>query len=183
MNKELYITGVFDSLKPIIRYDIAAEIDRPLNAYLDKGLQELKQRYQSANKMSRFMVWSRDRTHEFTMLWLELKPEIITSIEGYISVCKKRKMAKDIKATSARILVKNAMQEARLKHQFEGQTHRAKVSVLILPTRCLTFYITYSKLHDELPKMVESVKAIKEGLETFENKAKIEKVYNTANWE
>ena len=75
------------------------------------------------------------------------------------------------------------MKEAGLKHQFTAQTHRAKVSVLITDNRALTTYISYKKLYEQLPRLIESLKVIMHELESLGSLVSINKAYNTFDWE
>ena len=76
-----------------------------------------------------------------------------------------------------------AMKEAGLKHQFTAQTHRAKVSVLITDNRALTTYISYKKLYDQLPNVIESLKIIRHELKSLGSLVTINKAYNVLDWE
>ena len=44
--------------------------------------------------------------------------------------------------------------------------------------RGLLFYIPYKKLHEQLPKIMESLKIIRQELETFGNNASVIRTYN-----
>ena len=183
MNKQKYTEGLVDALKDDIRYNISAGVEIPLTDYLDKTLEIMKRRYQVANKWGRFHVWSRESLYEVTSIWEEAKPEIIKDLEKYIRECRSRKMTKDIKITSARALIREAMSEAGLKYRFEGQVYRAKVTVKLSESRAITVYILYSKISETLPRFIEALKTIKREYEILGNNTTFVKVYRTDDWE
>ena len=80
-------------------------------------------------------------------------------------------------------MIKSAMREADLKFQYNGQTHRAKVSVLIASNRAITLYIPYKRINEYLPQVMESLNLIKKGMETLDNNTTIDRAYNTGQWE
>ena len=88
-------------------------------------------------------------------------------------------MTKDIKSSSAKAVIAAAMKEAGLKYRYTGQTHRAKVSVLITKDRCLTVYIAYSRLNDQLPGIIQSLKNIKQELDALGGGITISKAQGT----
>ena len=182
MNKEKYTEGLVDALKDDIRYNISAGIEIPLTDYLDKTLEILKRRYQLVNKWGRFHTWSRENLKEVIHIWEEAKPDIIKDLENYIKTCRSRKMTREIKITSARVLIREAMQEAGLKYHFEGQAYRAKVTVQLNKTRAIIVYILYSKINEILPKTVEALKIIKQNIEFLGENTTFVKVYSNFEW-
>lgn len=70
------------------------------------------------------------------------------------------------------------MQEAGLKHQFTGQTYRARVSVLITQSRAITIYISYMKMHEQLQRIVESLKLICQEIDYLGKDVFISKAYD-----
>ena len=159
-----------------------AGAERSLNAYLDYALDLLKRRYQIANKRSSFATWSRSNINDIMNLWASIAPELTSTIEQYTKDCRTRKMTKDIKAASAKAIVLEAMKEAGLKHQFEGQTHRAKIRVLISDNRSLTVYIPYKSLAEQLPQAVHSMLIIKKEMAALPKTASINKAYYGEVW-
>lgn len=93
-----------------------------------------------------------------------------------------KKMTKDIKSSSAKAVLAAAMKDAGLKYRYIGQTHRAKLSVLITKDRCLTVYLAYSKLNDQLPHVIQSLKNIKHELDTLGNGITISKAPGAGAW-
>ena len=79
---------------------------------------------------------------------------------------------------TARAAIKAAMQEAGLKHQFTGQTYRARVSVLITQSRAVTIYISYKRMHEQLPRIVESLKLICQEIDCLGKDVFISKAYD-----
>jgi hypothetical protein len=79
---------------------------------------------------------------------------------------------------TARAAIKAAMQEAGLKHQFTGQTYRARVSVLITQNRAITIYISYKKMHEQLPRIIESLKLICQEIDCLGKDVIVNKAYN-----
>ena len=93
-----------------------------------------------------------------------------------------KKITKDIKSSSAKVVLAAAMKDAGLKYRYSGQTHRAKLSVLITKDRCLTVYLAYSKLNDQLPHVILSLKNIKHELDTLGNGITISKAPDAGAW-
>jgi hypothetical protein len=112
-----------------------------------------------------------------------MKPDLIAAIEDYIKDRRSRKMTKEIKSASAYAMIKAAMREADLRFQYCGQTYRARVSVLVTPKSALTLYISYKKINEQLPKVMESLKLIKKGMEVLGDNTSLSKAYNTGQWE
>jgi hypothetical protein len=112
-----------------------------------------------------------------------MKPELIDTIEKYIKVSRNRKLTKEIKSASAYAMIKSAMREADLKFQYNGQTHRARVSVLIASNRAITLYIPYKGINEYFPQVMESLMLIKKGMKVLDKNTTIDKVYNTDRWE
>ena len=183
MTQEEYILLIMDGLKPTIRQDISTGVDRPIIEYLDQAIDNLKRHYQVDKKWSRFKAWTLENRNEIMSLWLKMKPELIDAIEQYTKVCRNRKLTKEIKSASAYAMIKSAMREADLKFQYNGQTHRAKVSVLITSNRAITLYIPYKRINEYLPQVMESLNLIKKGMETLDNNTTIDRAYNTGQWE
>lgn len=177
MDYTTHTEGIIRSLKEAIKYDIAAGIDRPMNEYLDRALEDLKRRFQMVNKWSRYKPWTAEDRKEVIDIWHDIKPEILSAIEKNLYEFKQKKLTMEIKVATARAAIKAAMHEAGLKHHFIGQTHRAKVSVILTPNRALTFYVSYKKLYDQLPRIIESLKLIRQELEHLGNNVSINKVY------
>jgi hypothetical protein len=182
-DNSVYTDGILRDLKEIIRFDVNAGSEKNPTEYMDSALENLKRRYQMVNKMSRYQAWTIGTRKEVSDIWIEIQPDILASIEKHLQEFKHRKLTKDIKVTTARAAIKAAMQEAGFKHHFVGQTHRAKVSVLITTNRALTTYISYKKLYDQLPHVIESIKAIRQELESLGSLVTINKVYDTYEWE
>ena len=183
MDNSKYTEGINDHIKTLIKQDVNSGIDRPVTAYLQCALETLKRRYQAMNKWGRYQPWSSESTAKITKLWGELEPELTACIDKHLHEFKHKKLTKDIKATTAKAAIRAAMQEAGIKHQFVGQTHRAKVSVLLTENKALTFYVSYKNLNEQLPPIIKSLKLIKQELACLGNNISINKVYNIAEWE
>ncbi|MBR5833247.1 MAG: hypothetical protein IKY48_01555 [Bacteroidales bacterium] len=177
MDRNYYIEEVAKVLKPVIKNDVEAGQNRSFNQYLDRALEVVKNRYKGQNNMGSFGFWTGHNKREIVMLWEEITPQVLAMIEGWLRDFRSKKMMKEIKVASAQALVKEAMTEAGLKYKFEGQTYRAKISVLLAPGRALTVYIAYSKLTAQLPGVVESLKTILKEMENLGKNVSINKVY------
>ena len=182
MDKNAYKEKIIEDLKASIRYDVNSGIDRPCSEYLDRALENLKGRYQAAHKRSRYHTWTIGSGREVVEIWMKIQPEILSAIEKYLQECKHKKLTKEIKMATARAAIKAAMQEAGLKHQFTGQTYRAKVSVLITHNRALTIYISYKKMHEQLPRVIESLKLICQEIDCLGKDVFINKAYNLGEY-
>lgn len=183
MENQEYTKGILDEIKVLIRGDISVGAEKSQIDYLDRCLEKLKRRYQIINKWSRYKAWSISDRREISQIWMEFKPLALETIEEYTKKCKSRKLTKEINSASAKMIIKAAMSEAGLKYKFEGQAHRAKIMVLLTQTRYATTYITYKKLNQELPGVIESFKVIKSELEKLGNQTSINKTYDFFNWE
>ena len=178
MDKSKYVERVTANVKTIIKHDVNSGFDRTPADYLDMALENLKLCYKMEHRMGLYTTWSMNSSKKLCEIWVEMQPEVLTAIEKYLQDFKHKKLTKDIKATSARVVIRNAMQDEGLKHHFTGQTHRAKVSVLLTPNKAATFYISYKKLNEQLPQVIDSIKIIREELQHLGNNFSINKVYN-----
>ena len=91
-------------------------------------------------------------------------------------------MTREIRATSAQAVIAEAMKDAGLKHKFIAQVHRAKVLVLIGGNSCITFHVLYSRLMQDLPRIIDSLKIINEQVENIGSKVFFAKAYGYDNW-
>lgn len=178
MDNTVYIKNITEELKTRIKCDVDSGIDRPQSKYIENALENLKRNFQIEKRFSRYHAWSITQRKEVMDIWKEILPEVMSIVDRLIQEYKHKKLTKDIRATTAKAVIKAAMQEAGIRHHFVGQTHRAKVSVLITQNRALTFYISYKKLHEQLPGIVESLKLIRQELESLGNNVSINKIYN-----
>lgn len=183
MDHTVYAEGIINEIKTMIKYDVNAGIDRSVAEYQDCALGIMKRRYQVTQKWSRYQAWPIEGRKDVMKIWQDIQPKVLSAIEKYLQDFRHRKLTRDIKATTARAAIKAAMQEAGMKHHFTGQTHRAKVSVLITNNRALTFYISYKKLHEQLPRAMESLKLIRQELEYLGSNLSVNKVYNIGEFE
>lgn len=179
----MYTEGLAETLKTTIKSDVNSGIEKSQMQYLDLALETLKRRFQAINKRSRFQAWTLQDSKEMTEVWLEIQPEIQKTIEHLIHEYRQKKLSKEINATSAKAAIREAMKEAGLKHKFTGQTYRAKVMVLLTPTRCICTYIPYKKLLKDLPVAIKSIKTIMKGLEQLGKQTTINKTYDRYQWE
>lgn len=182
MDKSIYTKEIMDRLKATIKDDVKIGYDRRVNDYLDYALSNLKVLYRNVNKWDRNRAWKEEDRKGLIKLWLELEPECIAAIEKFTKEFKQKKMISEIQMTTARVVVREAMQEAGLKHHFTGQTYRAKIAILITANRALTVYISYKKLYEMLPKVIASAQVIRKEMETFGNNASIHKTYSFENY-
>ena len=171
-----------DRLKATIKDDVKIGYDRRVNDYLDYALSNLKVLYRNVNKWDRNRAWKEEDRKGLIKLWLELEPECIAAIEKFTKEFKQKKMISEIQMTTARVVVREAMQEAGLKHHFTGQTYRAKIAILITGNRTLTVYIAYKKLNELLPEVIESAKVIVKELESLGKNISINKTYHFQNF-
>ena len=174
----VYTEGILKDLKELIRSDVNAGMDRNPGEYMDRALENMKRSYQMANKMSRYQAWSIRNRKDLMDIWAAIQSDILTGVEKYMKDCKHKKLTKEIRMATARAAIKAAMQEAGLKHQFTGQTYRARVSVLITQNRAITIYISYKKMHEQLPRIIESLKLICQEIDCLGKDVIINKAYN-----
>ena len=177
-----YVLRIISTLKDVLKNEVSSGTDKGEAHYLSMCLDLLKRLYQMDRKWSRFHAWSYESTEEVSHIWNTIQPELAEFIEGHLKQLRSKKMTKDIKASSAKAVIDAAMKEAGLKYRYTGQTHRAKLSVLITKDRCLTLYIAYSKLNEQLPRIIQSLKVIKGELEVLGSSITINKAQGSWTW-
>ena len=177
-----YVLRIISTLKDVLKNEVSSGTDKGEAYYLSMCLDLLKRLYQMDRKWSRFHAWSYESTEEVSHIWNTIQPELAEFIEGHLKQLRSKKMTKDIKASSAKAVIDAALKEAGLKYRYTGQTHRAKLSVLITKDRCLTVYIAYSKLNEQLPRIIQSLKVIKGELEVLGSSITINKVQGSWTW-
>ena len=177
-----YVLRIISTLKDVLKNEVSSGTDKGEAYYLSMCLDLLKRLYQMDRKWSRFHAWSYESTEEVSHIWNTIQPELAEFIEGHLKQLRSKKMTKDIKASSAKAVIDAALKEAGLKYRYTGQTHRAKLSVLITKDRCLTLYIAYSKLNDQLPRIIQSLKVIKGELEVLGSSITINKAQGSWTW-
>lgn len=186
MNTDLeykgYTVRLINSIKDVIKNEVSSGNDKGEAHYLSLCLDLLKRFYQMDRKWSRFHAWSYESTEEVAHIWNTIQPELSEFIQDYLKQLRHKKMTKDIKSSSAKAVIAAAMKDAGLKYRYSGQTHRAKLSVLITKDRCLTVYLAYSKLNDQLPHVIQSLKNIKYELDTLGNGITISKAPGAGAW-
>ena len=186
MNTDLeykgYTVRLINSIKGVIKNEVSSGNDKGEAHYLSLCLDLLKRFYQMDRKWSRFHAWSYESTEEVAHIWNTIQPELSEFIQDYLKELRHKKMTKDIKSSSAKAVIAAAMKDAGLKYRYSGQTHRAKLSVLITKDRCLTVYLAYSKLNDQLPHVIQSLKNIKHELDTLGNGITISKAPGAGTW-
>ena len=177
-----YVLRIISTLKDVLKNEVSSGTDKGEAYYLSMCLDLLKRLYQMDRKWSRFHAWSYESTEEVSHIWNTIQPELAEFIEGHLKQLRSKKMTKDIKASSAKAVIDAALKEAGLKYRYTGQTHRAKLSVLITKDRCLTVYIAYSKLNEQLPHIIQSLKVIKGELEVLGSSITINKAQGSWTW-
>ena len=186
MNADLeykgYTVRLINSIKDVIKNEVSSGNDKGEAHYLSLCLDLLKRFYQMDRKWSRFHAWSYESTEEVAHIWNTIQPELSEFIQDYLKQLRHKKMTKDIKSSSAKAVIDAAMKDAGLKYRYSGHTHRAKLSVLITKDRCLTVYLAYSKLNDQLPHVIQSLKNIKHELDTLGNGITISKAPGAGAW-
>ena len=177
-----YVLRIISTIKDVLKNEVSSGTDKGEAHYLSMCLDLLKRLYQMDRKWSRFHAWSYESTEEVSHIWNTIQPELAEFIEGHLKQLRSKKMTKDINASSAKAVIDAAMKEAGLKYRYTGQTHRAKLSVLITKDRCLTLYIAYSKLNEQLPRIIQSLKVIKDELDAIGSNITINKVQGSWTW-
>lgn len=182
MERQKYLESILQSQKSIIKTDVDSGLEKSVSHYLDRALTQLKQEYKNGKSWSRFSVWPSENVKDVVQIWESIKPEVLEGINGYLKQYRSQKMTREIRATSAQAVIAEAMKEAGLKHKFIAQVHRAKVLVLIGGNSCITFHILYSRLMQDLPRIIDSLKIINEQVENIGSKVLFAKAYGYDNW-
>lgn len=182
MERQKYLESILQSLKSIIKTDVDSGLEKSVSHYLDRALTQLKQEYKNGKSWSRFSVWPSENVKDVVQIWESIKPEVLEGINGYLKQYRSQKMTREIRATSAQAVIAEAMKDAGLKHKFIAQMHRAKVLVLIGGNSCITFHVLYSRLMQDLPRIIDSLKIINEQVENIGSKVLFAKAYGYDNW-
>lgn len=177
-----YVVRIVSTIKDVLKNEVSSGTDKGEAHYLSLCLDLLKRLFQMDRKWSRFHAWSYESTEEVTHIWNTIQPELADFIKGHLKQLRSKKMIKDIKASSAKAVIEAAMKETGLKYRYTGQTHRAKLSVLITKDRCLTIYIAYGKLNERLPHIIDSLKVIKGEMDTLGSSITINKAQSGWTW-
>ena len=181
MERQKYLESILQSLKSIIKTDVDSGLEKSVSHYLDRALTQLKQEYKNGKSWSRFNVWPSENVKDVVQIWESIKPEVLEGINGYLKQYRSQKMTREIRATSAQAVIAEAMKDAGLKHKFIAQVHRAKVLVLIGGNSCITFHVLYSRLMQDLPRIIDSLKIINEQVENIGSKVLFAKAYGYDN--
>ena len=182
MERQKYLESILQSQKSIIKTDVDSGLEKSVSHYLDRALTQLKQEYKNGKSWSRFSVWPSENVKDVVQIWESIKPEVLEGINGYLKQYRSQKMTREIRATSAQAVIAEAMKDAGLKHKFIAQVHRAKVLVLIGGNSCITFHVLYSRLMQDLPRIIDSLKIINEQIENIGSKVLFAKAYGYDNW-
>lgn len=182
MERHKYLESILQSQKSIIKTDVDSGLEKSVSHYLDRALTQLKQDYKNGKSWSRFSVWPSENVKDVVQIWESIKPEVLEGINGYLKQYRSQKMTREIRATSAQAVIAEAMKDAGLKHKFIAQVHRAKVLVLIGGNSCITFHVLYSRLMQDLPRIIDSLKIINEQVENIGSKVLFAKAYGYDNW-
>ena len=182
MERQKYLESILQSQKSIIKTDVDSGLEKSVSHYLDRALTQLKQEYKNGKSWSRFSVWPSENVKDVVQIWEFIKPEVLEGINGYLKQYRSQKMTREIRATSAQAVIAEAMKDAGLKHKFIAQVHRAKVLVLIGGNSCITFHVLYSRLMQDLPRIIDSLKIINEQVENIGSKVLFAKAYGYDNW-
>ena len=182
MERQKYLESILQSLKSIIKTDVDSGLEKSVSHYLDRALTQLKQEYKNGKSWSCFNVWPSENVKDVVQRWESIKPEVLEGINGYLKQYRSQKMTREIRATSAQAVIAEAMKDAGLKHKFIAQVHRAKVLVLIGGNSCITFHVLYSRLMQDLPRIIDSLKIINEQVENIGSKVLFAKAYGYNNW-
>ena len=182
MERHKYLESILQSQKSIIKTDVDSGLEKSVSHYLDRALTQLKQEYKNGKSWSRFNVWPSENVKDVVQIWESIKPEVLEGINGYLKQYRSQKMTREIRATSAQAVIAEAMKDAGLKHKFIAQVHRAKVLVLIGGNSCITFHVLYSRLMQDLPRIIDSLKIINEQVENIGSKVLFAKAYGYDNW-
>lgn len=182
MERQKYLESILQSLKSIIKTDVDSGLEKSVSHYLDRALTQLKQEYKNGKSWSRFSVWPSENVKDVVQIWESIKPEVLEGINGYLKQYRSQKMTREIRATSVQAVIAEAMKDAGLKHKFIAQVHRAKVLVLIGGNSCITFHVLYSRLMQDLPRIIDSLKIINEQVENIGSKVLFAKAYGYDNW-
>ncbi len=182
IERQKYLESILQSQKSIIKTDVDSGLEKSVSHYLDRALTQLKQEYKNGKSWSRFNVWPSENVKDVVQIWESIKPEVLEGINGYLKQYRSQKMTREIRATSAQAVIAEAMKDAGLKHKFIAQVHRAKVLVLIGGNSCITFHVLYSRLMQDLPRIIDSLKIINEQVENIGSKVLFAKAYGYDNW-
>jgi hypothetical protein len=182
MTSKEYFDNTKKHIEEIIRYDVKAESVKPESVYMDRALKHFKLLFTKQPGRKGSFVWKPHELKALNDIWTEIMPELEKAISGAIHRYMKRKMVTEINAVSGEALVNAAMSEANLTYRYTAQMYRAKIEVKLNDKNALTFYISYKKIGEELPKAVSAAKSLIEILNSFGPNTSIRKTYGFGDW-
>lgn len=101
----------------------------------------------------------RDRK-DLDVLLGHFRPKLVEEISRIQTEYMRQRMVTGINATTAQQLLPAAFAKEGLRAIVEGQTHRAKVEILVAPTMKLKFYVRYRDLNSKKDIVDNVVRAV-----------------------
>ena len=182
MTSKEYFDNTKKHIEEMIRYDVKAEAVKPESVYIDRALKHFKLLFTKQPGRRGSFVWKPHELKTLNDIWKEIMPDLEKAISGAIHRYMKRKMVTEINAVSGEALVNAAMSEVGLTYRYTAQMYRAKIEVKLSDKNALTFYISYKKIGEELPKAVSAAKSLIEILNSFGPNTSIRKTYGFGDW-
>lgn len=182
MTETEYFSDTKKYLEEIIRNNVKNESVLTESAYMDMGIRHLKRIYIGERGRRGTFVWRPQELKELNDIWTSIRPDLEKAISDALHRYMKRKMVTEINAISGEALVKAAMAEAGLSYIYTAQMYRAKIEVKISARNALTFYLSYKKIGEELPKAISAAKSMSEIMETLGSGAFVRKIYSCEPW-
>lgn len=185
MNKgiiDVITASIKAEVKGSIKYMVSAGMDVSEADQLSRAYSSFQRKFTAKLNGRRFSARRVEYQKEMDRLWLEIKPDIASTIADCLRKSRVRKMTKEIRAAAAKGAITSAMEEAGLTYQVEYQTYRAKVSVLVSEKSKITFYINYKKMTEEIPQAISAAGEIIRQVSLLGKGASLSKAFRYESW-
>lgn len=96
-----------------------------------------------------------------------IMPELIGRLEGLPLKVKKMLMKRAVNRQTAEALITRYLADSGLRYSLEMQAQRARVDVVLNKGKRASFYVYYSRMYDELEKLLPAVESLNDIIDSF----------------
>jgi hypothetical protein len=184
MDNEInYLQEIQKHIFKLIKDDSDYGREHSETIYIDKGFEILCSMAEGWRPWMGKFIGRHANESRTNAIWKEIEPELATSITAKIKEVKAKRIKMEINAVTAKALTSCAMKDAGLEYQFIAQKYRAKIGVRVGTKSKLVFYISYKKLAESLPAVIESATLLKECFGKLGKNVTIGKTGDWESWE
>ena len=126
---------------------------------LRSSLNRIEAMFRAERKQHKQKLPEQDRK-DLDVLLGYFRPKLKDEISRIQTEYMRQRMVSNINATTAQQLLPQAFAKEGLRALVEGQTHRAKVEILVAPTMKLKFYVRYRDLNSKKDIVDNVVRAV-----------------------